>query len=151
MTKALLIWLAVGTTTYGGSFPALAAPINDGGVASSNATLMRGEFSQHPKSVLRNQELGLSEPDAGSRGAFLLVAAAEAGSRAWPCLFGPTPESANLSLGLTITEENDSGYGGFDHIFVAPFNAPISVPEPGAAALIATGAVLMARLRRKRN
>lgn len=57
-----------------------------------------------------------------------------------------------LSLGMTTSDDNNfASYGGFDHIFVTPLNAPAVVPEPTAAVLIALGAALVAPLRRKRN
>jgi hypothetical protein len=57
-----------------------------------------------------------------------------------------------LSLGMTTSEDNNfASYGGFDHIFVTPFNAPIAVPEPTTTALLIIGAAFAAQLRRRRN
>ncbi len=64
----------------------------------------------------------------------------------------PTSGNYLLSLGVTTSDDNNyASYGGFDHIFVAPGNAPIAVPEPAAATLVLLSAVLLAQLRRTRN
>jgi len=64
----------------------------------------------------------------------------------------PETGSYTLSLGMTTSEDNNfASYGGFDDIFVTPLNVPAVVPEPTAAGLLALGAAVGARLRRKRN